>query len=125
MIEEQLARLHEQDDGETSVETGLSYGSARPVTVRVRRRGQRYDLDDDGVAVTLAGEPEGWLEVAEGLMAAHGLNIDRRGVVSVPAVEGRDLAALVLAVADTSLSLYTSLLATDLEVGFDSDTSVE
>jgi len=111
--------------GEVVLETGLSYTPEHAVSVRIRKRDQRYDLDDDGTAVRLAGEPPGWWGIAEGLMTAHGLNVNRRGVVFVPAVVGRDVRALALSVADTSRTLYLALIESDVEVGFDSDTSVE
>ena len=120
-----LSELSGEENGETSVETALSYTSDQPVVIHVRKRGPRYDVDDDGAAVRLAGEPTGWHEEAEGLARAHGLNINRSGVVFVPAVVGRDIDALVLSVADTSLSLYLALLESDVSVESDSDTSVE
>ena len=120
-----LDRLRNDEEGEAYVQTALSYASGQPVVIRVRRRGDGYDIDDDGTAVRIAGQPRGWRESAEGLALAHGMNISNGGVVSVPAVEGRDLDALVLSVADTSLSLYLALVESDLSVGFDSDTSVE
>ena len=124
-MEDDLESLTTMERGEVVVTTGLSYTSEHPVRVRVRKRDNRYDLDDDAEAVRLAGEPSGWFATAEGLMKAHGANVNRRGAVFVPAVAGRELGALVLTVADTSLTLYSALIETDVEVGFDSDTSVE
>jgi hypothetical protein len=40
--------------------TGLSYAPRRPIRVSVRRHGVRYDIDDMGGAVALAGKPPGW-----------------------------------------------------------------
>jgi len=124
-MEQVLAELGNREQGEVVLETALSYGTSEPVRVRVRKRGNRYDIDDDANAVRLSGKPQGWLEVAEGLMVAHGLNVNRRGAVHVPVHVGRDIAALVLSVADTSLTLYSALIEVDVEVGFDSDTSVD
>ncbi len=124
-MEEELRALRDQDEAEAVLETALSYGSAEPVRVRIRKREDRYDIDDGGNAVRLAGEPDGWFELAQGLMTAHGLNVNRRGVVSVPTVVGRDIGALTLSVADTSVALYSALLESGSEVDFDSDTSVE
>lgn len=121
----ELEHLQSMVQGEAELKTGLSYGSDEPVVVHVRKRDGRYDVDDDGAAVRLAGEPEGWEEVAAGLVTAHGLDINPKGVVFVPAVEDRDLDALTLSVADTSVSLFSALREPDLAVGFDSDTSVE
>jgi hypothetical protein len=36
------------DVAETRVETGLEYTEGEPARVRVRQRGRRYDLLDDG-----------------------------------------------------------------------------
>jgi hypothetical protein len=38
------------DVAETRVETGLEYTEGEPLRVRVRQRGRRYDLLDDGRA---------------------------------------------------------------------------
>ena len=84
---------------EVTVESGLAYGTDAPVRVRIRRRGRRYDLTDDGAAATRAGMPAGWLKQADRLVADEGFNVNRRGVVFVPAVEGRDIAMLALRLA--------------------------
>ncbi|HEY7009335.1 MAG TPA: hypothetical protein VH395_10360 [Jatrophihabitantaceae bacterium] len=98
------------DDGETILDTGLRYRDSEPVLIRVRRRGRRYDITDDGAAVSLAGRPGGWLERVERLVAAEGFNVNRRGVLFVPAVAGRDITSLALRLADTSRSAYLDLL---------------
>ena len=102
-----------QTSGESSevlVDSRLTYRSGDPVRIRVRQRGRRYDLADDGAAVSLAGKPSGWLERVEHVVAGDGFNVNRRGVIFVPAVEGRDIAALTLRLADTSRSAYLTLL---------------
>ena len=102
---------------EIIVDTGVSYRPDEPVRIRIRRRERRYDLTDDGTAVRLAGKPPGWLEVIARLVAADGFNVNRRGILFVPAVEGRDIAALALRLADTSRATYLTLL----ELRADSD----
>jgi hypothetical protein len=92
------------------LDAGLSYGAAGAVRVRVRKRGHRYDISDDGAAVALAGKPPGWLPLAERVVGAAALNVNRRGAVFVPAVEGRDLAALAKRVGEASRELYLALL---------------
>ena len=92
------------------VATALEYTPGEPIRVRVRKRGHRYDLDDDGRAVALVGRPRGWLEVADEVVAETGLNVNRAGVVLVSAVEGRDLAALLVKVAEASRAAYAELL---------------
>ena len=121
----ELEHLQSMDQGEAELTTGLSYRSDAPVVVHVRKRDGHYDVDDDGAAVRLTGEPEGWQAIAAGLVTAHGLDINPEGVVFVSGVADRDLDALTLSVADTSMSLYSALRDPGLEVGFDSDTSVE
>jgi hypothetical protein len=96
--------------GEVVLDTGLSYAEGEPVQALVRKRGGRYYISDLGAAVELAGRPRGWLEVAERVVEEAWLNVNRRGVVFVPAVEGRDHAELAIRVGDTSLSLYQALL---------------
>ncbi|MDQ6849533.1 MAG: hypothetical protein M3070_06075 [Actinomycetota bacterium] len=103
-----LAALDEDD--ETTVDTGVSYRAGEPVLVRVRRRGHRYDISDDGTAVALTGKPDDWLHETERLVVVEGFNINRRGVIFVPAVKGRDIAALTLRLAAASRTVYLTLL---------------
>ena len=99
------------DVAETTVETGLEYTEGEPVRVRVRQRGRRYDLLDDGRPVELAGHPGGWRERAAAVVEADDLNVNRAGVVFVPAVEGGiDRDWLARRVAETSIALYDALL---------------
>jgi hypothetical protein len=98
------------DRAETTFDTGLSYGSGDPVLIHVRRRGRRYDLTDDGAAVARAGKRAGWLDAAEQVVAADGFNINRRGAVFVPVVEGRDIDDLCARLAASSRKVYLALL---------------
>src|SRR3954454_2685926 len=96
--------------------TGLSYSDGDAVVVRVRKRGRRYDIDDGGAAVArarAAGTTPRWLEVAERVVAEDALNVNRRGVVFVGAVEGRDIDGLARGVAATSRAVESELLAAD------------
>jgi ankyrin repeat protein len=90
--------------------TSLSYMPGRPVRIRIRRREHRYDIDDMGEAVAITGRPRGWLEAAERTVRAMGWNINRDGVVFVPAVEGRDIDALVQRSAEASLAVLEAIL---------------
>jgi hypothetical protein len=74
-------------------ETGQLFIPGEPVRILVRKRGRNYDLDDRGRA-TEAGKPTAWLPVAQRLVAEEGFNVNRAGVVFVPAFEGRDLALM-------------------------------
>jgi hypothetical protein len=96
--------------GEVVVDSGLAFASADPVRVRVRRRGRRYDISDDGGAVGRAGKPTGWVDLFARHVAAEGFNVNRRGVISVPAVEGRDIAVLARRLAATSRTAYLALI---------------
>lgn len=102
--------------GEVELDSGLVYRTRRPVLIRLARRGRRYDLSDDGTAVSLSGNPPGWLESVQRLVAAEGFNVNRGGVISVPAVEGRDIATLVSRLALTSRTAYLTLLELDASV---------
>jgi protein involved in polysaccharide export with SLBB domain len=95
---------------EVIVDSGLRYRSGDSVRIRVRQRGRRYDLADDGAAVSRAGRPHGWLDQVDRVVAVQGFNVNRSGVIFVPAVEGRDIAALTLRLADTSRAAYLTLL---------------
>lgn len=98
------------------IQSTLAYSDGEPVVVRVRRRGRRIDIDDDGAAVAKArsaGATAGWLDVARRVVAEEFLNVNRRGVVFVPAVAGRDIEALAARVARTSGALERELLAAE------------
>jgi hypothetical protein len=94
------------------VETGLRYGPGEPVRIRIRRRGRRYDLDDLGEAVRLAGKAPGWREAAE--RAVEPMNVSRSGVVLVAAVEGsfpdRDIESLARRLGASSRAVYDALV---------------
>jgi hypothetical protein len=86
------------------------------VSIVVRKRGYRYDLDDRGEAVARArelGAPRDWLPIAEEVVAQEGFNVNRRGVVFVSVVEGRDLASLTVRLADCAESVQAALLDAD------------
>jgi hypothetical protein len=94
-------------------DAGFEFVAGRPVRVRVRRRGVRYDIDDMGEAVAAAGRPGGWLAVAERTVAALGWNVNRSGVVFVQAVEGRDIDALVRRTGKASRAVFDALIELD------------
>jgi len=99
----------ERDD--VVVETGLSYVEGEPVRVRLRKRGRRYELRDDGRAVELAGRPRGRRVRATAVVDEFDLNRTRTGVVFVPAVEGGvDRDWLARRVAEASVAVYDALL---------------
>ena len=100
------------DEGEAVVETGVDYRPGQPVRVRVRKRGRRWDVDDLGRAVELAGRPDGWQAAAERAVAEEGMNVNRAGIVFVPVVErpDRDLAGIAVRLGDASHAVYAELL---------------
>lgn len=104
------ARSSWGDRGQMVFESGRSYVSGESVTIEIRKRGHRYDLHDDGRAARLAGKPRGWREVAERVVAREGFNVNRSGVVFVPAVEGRDLGLLAVRLAETSYAVFAELV---------------
>ena len=124
-MEDQLNRVLSGERDETTVESALSYAGEGPVQVRVRLRDQRYDLDDGGGAVRLAGKPDGWLETGQRLMVVHGMSIDDDGLVFTHGVDGRNLPSMVLSVADTSLALHRALLEGEHETVLAPDMEVE
>jgi hypothetical protein len=102
--------LRVEDREETVVETGVRYGDGEPVRVRVRRRGHRYTIDDDGAAVAKAGRPPGWLEVVRPIVEDdYWVNVNRRGVVFVPTVR-KAPPALVDRIAECSAAVYDRLV---------------
>jgi hypothetical protein len=110
-VADALSSLAQQERGELLVDSGLMYGDGEPVRILVRKRLDHYLLTDQGRAVEKAFKPAGWQEPAE--WAAEPMNVDRRGAVFVPAVEGRDLAALLVRLADASRAVHEALLALD------------
>ena len=58
----------------------------------------------------MAGRPAGWLETVERLVAGEGFNVNRRGVLSGPAVQGRDIRSLAVRLANMSRTVYLALL---------------
>jgi hypothetical protein len=104
------ARAAWGERGEVELDTGIEYARGLPVRVYVRKRGTRYELDDLGGALAAAAEPEGWMPVAERVVADVGLNVNRPGRVFVQVAEGRDVDRLVRQVAEASLAVYTALL---------------
>ena len=103
-------RASSGDHDEVTVNTGLSYRPGRPVSIRVRKRGSRYDITDGAAAVDLAGRGDGWLATASDTAAQTGMNVNRRGVVFVTGFERRDLADLAMRLAECSRRVYVSLL---------------
>jgi hypothetical protein len=116
-VELDEARAGWDELGEVELTSGLDYGDGEPVRVSVRKRGNRYDIDDRGRAVEKARVRgrRGWLELATRVATDDALNINRAGVVFVPAYEGRDIAGLAERVAATSLAVYGALLELDEE----------
>jgi hypothetical protein len=104
-----------RERGETVLDTGLEYARGEAVRIFVRKRGHRWDFGDEGRAVQLAGKPARWLATAERVVAEEGMNVNRAGVVFVPAVErpDRDLAALALRLGAVSQAVYAELLELD------------
>jgi hypothetical protein len=98
------------DGAEVLVPFELTYTDGEPVQVLVRRRGRRIDIDDRGRAVELAGRPTRWLEVAQAVVERDGLNVNRRGVVFVPVVVGREIEELARRIAEASLAVHAALL---------------
>ena len=90
--------------------SGLAYREGEPVPVRIRRREQWVELDDEGRAVELAGRPAGWLEAAERVVAEEGMNVKRSGRVFVRVHRRRDIDELARRLAESSLAVYETLL---------------
>ena len=61
-------------ESDREVKPGPQYVPGSPVVVRIRHRANRYDIDDRGEAVRLAGRPPGWLAAAGAAVGAPALN---------------------------------------------------
>jgi hypothetical protein len=96
---------------ETLIDTGLEYRPGDPVRVRVVRREHRISVTDDGAAIARAGRPHVWREAAD-LVGELGVNVSRRGVVSLPVVlVGPCEEKTVRRIGEASLYLYQAILA--------------
>jgi ribosomal protein L12E/L44/L45/RPP1/RPP2 len=90
--------------------TDLHYTPRQPARISIRRRANRYDIDDTGAAAAIAGRPVGWLEAAKRTVCRYGWNINREGVVLMTAVEGRDIDDLVQRTAEVSVAVLGAIL---------------
>lgn len=102
----------ELDSDQMVVDSGREWFAGQPVEIFIRRRGYWTELDDRGEAIRRAGRPEGWLEAADRIAAAEGMNIGRNGVVGVKYGErtGHDLDEITGRLADTARAIYLTLL---------------
>ncbi|MDQ3741699.1 MAG: hypothetical protein M3389_12240 [Actinomycetota bacterium] len=82
------------------------------VAVRARRRGDRYDLDDNGAAI--AGHDD-WYPTAASVAAQTGTNVNRRGALFLPGVPRTDVAARARQIADASARLMDELATSGRE----------
>jgi hypothetical protein len=102
--------MTEVDVRERTVEPGPLYVDGEPVRIRIRKRGHRYDIDDNGEAWRrAAASGREALAAAERVVAAEGFNVNRSGVVFVPAVEGRDIDGLATRLAGCSRAVHAAL----------------
>jgi hypothetical protein len=112
-----FAALAELDRGRLVAEPDLSYDGATPVRVRVAKRGGRYTLSDDGLAVDTAGVEPGELSFPDRIrLGEYAVNVSRQGVVWLPAFAHQGVEWLERAsalVARGSVVLYESLLNLD------------
>ena len=105
------------DGADELVPFDLTYADGEAVRVRVRRRANRVDVDDRGEAVERSRRPQRWLAVAEAVVERHNLNVNRRGVVFVPVVVGRDIDSLARRVAEASVAVHGALLELEDQPG--------
>jgi hypothetical protein len=99
-----------QGRSETLIDTGLEYRPGDPVRVRVVRREHRISVTDDGAAIAKAGRPQASRQAAD-LIGELGVNVSRRGVVSLPVVPvGPSEEKTVRRIGEASLCLYQAIL---------------
>jgi hypothetical protein len=112
VVRAEIGDPHEWGHGERLVETELRYADESPITVHIRRRGRRYEIDDEGAAVRKARAfgVEEWETIASEVVEAHDLTVNRRGVISMPAVAEADLAWLAFKVARCAYAAHYELL---------------
>lgn len=99
-----------QGRSEILVDTGLEYRPGDPVRVRVVCREHRISVTDGGAAVAKAGRPQAWRTAAD-VVGKLGVNVSRRGVVSLPVVPvGPCEETTVQRIGEASLCLYQAIL---------------
>jgi hypothetical protein len=114
VVRSEIGDPHEWNDGERVVATELQYAHGDAVSVRVRKRGRRYEVDDEGAGVAKArwfGVDE-WEAVTAEVVDAHDLTMNRRGAIIATAAEETDLAWLAFRVARCSYAVHSELLDT-------------
>lgn len=110
------ARASWGERGGVELDSGLRYGGGAPVLVHVSKRDARYVFSDRGAAIEAAGGASGWREAADRLVDELDVNISRRGVVFLPAVDRRGidwLSSLPARIAEASIAFYGALLELD------------
>jgi hypothetical protein len=103
-----LDDLADLDRGEAVVDSGHAFADGEPVRVLIRKRLYRYTLSDRGRAIEMSGTPPGWREAAE--RAVESMNVDRQGIVFVPAVAGPHLPRLIERLADASRAVHEAVI---------------
>jgi hypothetical protein len=110
---ERLHRIREQLDPPPASSEARTLETGG-VPILVRRRADRYYLDDRGRSVTEAralGAPSDWPRIAKEVVAQEGFNVSRRGVVFVTIVHGRrDVPTIALRLAESSEAVREALL---------------
>jgi hypothetical protein len=94
--------------GEVMIKVDNDEGSTS-TQVRVRKRGRRYRIDDMGAGVDAPAQPHDWLDTARTIAVELDVNVNRVGVVFVPAVDGADIAGLIVRIADASFQIRAAL----------------
>jgi hypothetical protein len=96
---------------EQMVDVGHEYRPGRPVRLLVTARERRLTVSDQGAAISDAGAPPGWRELADQLERELNVNITRHGAVWLPVVPaGPGLEVIVARIGDASLRFYDGLL---------------
>jgi ankyrin repeat protein len=90
-------------------DSGLQYGPGEPVRLVVDVR-RRYEVEDSGRAVELAGRPDGWRDIAARIEVERVVNVRRDGVVWLPVAGSYSFEEIAERVARASLELYEELL---------------
>jgi len=118
MIATDVSTLFGVERGEAVIDSGLTYDGITPVSIRVTKREDRYEVSDDGGAVAAAGVDRGWLAFGERItVGEYCANVSRQGVVFLPAGFDRRgeewISKLPGIVAEASCVLYEALLELD------------
>lgn len=98
------------DSEQADFDVGVRNSQGRPILIRIRRRGDRYRLDDQGASLHAARTPEIWFRLARSVAAETLTNTNRAGRLFFAGITRDQVWARACQLADASRTLEERLL---------------